>query len=190
MLDREDFKALRATGFKSTILDQCRFGAETAKPTELFASWIDFADLACTCNHPKQWIWWPKSGGGKWILSPHPLKVGCKSDDGQDWATKEQQAYPDEFNAALAERIAKAAWTIHRMRDGTARLFAREAVAAKRKQQQSEAPSALPAPPAPPPAPVPPAPPAPPTPMFTSGSAKHSNIGTPVAGTWPNQIAL
>ena len=120
MYDREDFEALFETGFKATALDQCRYGAATAKPTDLRASWIDFSELACKCNHDKDWHWWGKVGGGKWIHTAHPYTAGCKDPNGKDWATKQQSAYPRALNEALAKAISKAAWTIRRMRRGAA----------------------------------------------------------------------
>ena len=120
MYDRDDFVALFETGFKTTLLDQCTYGGQTAKPTDLRASWIDFAALQSRCNHPKTWHWWDRAGGGKYIWAAHPLTVACKDASGKQWATKQQAAYPKQLNIALAEAISKAAWTIHRMRKAAA----------------------------------------------------------------------
>ena len=93
---------IKETGAKIARFDQCRFGAETTKPTAVLYSRGVFCILRERCNHPKRS--WPLPDGSN-HRGPHPRLWGLRTPDGQ-WATKKAAEYTSEFSAALAKCIA------------------------------------------------------------------------------------
>eukprot|EP00974_Lingulodinium_polyedra_P003602 339141-Lingulodinium_polyedra.AAC.1 len=81
--------------------DQCRWGAETAKPTRILHWGIDLSRLAGRCNHPaQQQTWLTPRGVEATAFRPHPPLAGRVRASGE-WATKAAAAYPAALNRAL-----------------------------------------------------------------------------------------
>ena len=81
--------------------DQCRWGADTAKPTRLLVFNMDASALQLRCNHPERWIEFTDSSGvNKVEWRRHPPLIGRKVNG--EFATKAAAAYPTELNKALA----------------------------------------------------------------------------------------
>ena len=95
----------RLPGVTCANFDQCRLGAETAKPTRLLSFGLDLSQWAWRCHHtPKSWQYtdWKGNACVKW--GPHPPLVGRKREDGRP-ATAGAAAYPVEMNGRLASAI-------------------------------------------------------------------------------------
>ena len=92
-------------GVSHANFDQCRLGAETAKPTRLLSFGLDLSEWSWRCNHNKQ-MWsftdWSGNQCSKW--GAHPPLIGRKRDDGRP-ATAGAAAYPTEMNERLAKAI-------------------------------------------------------------------------------------
>ena len=90
-------------GVMITAFDQCRFGAESSKPTALMYYRVDLSHLTLRCNlNPihRQWQDWH----GRWTsgFRAHLPLAGRRSPDGTP-ATKAAAAYPFRMNRALAK---------------------------------------------------------------------------------------
>ena len=90
-------------GVRTTAFDQCRFGAESSKPTALLYYRVDLSHLTLRCNHnpiQRQWQDWH----GRWTsgFRAHLPLAGRRSPDGTP-ATKAAAAYPFRMNMELAK---------------------------------------------------------------------------------------
>ena len=103
MFDLEPFVDLKQRGAKTVEFDQCRYGADTTKPTQLLYFKARFDRMAAKCNHPV--VTWQHEG--KEVRAPHRPCVGTKTSNGE-FATSALAAYPRELNQVLAYRIAEA----------------------------------------------------------------------------------
>ena len=95
----------RLSDVTCTNFDQCRLGAETAKPTRLLSFGLDLTQWTWRCQHEYQsWRYtdWNGNECEKWV--PHPPLVGRKREDGRP-ATAGAAAYPSEMNELLAQAI-------------------------------------------------------------------------------------
>ena len=103
-----DFDELRAAaalpGVATICFDQCRLGAETAKPTRLLAWGMDLSGIqGLRCDHSwKCWAWSDMHGRPRRSWGPHPPLAGRRRANG-DFATKAAAAYPRRLNQALVE---------------------------------------------------------------------------------------
>ena len=103
MFDLDPFAALQKRGAKIMVLDQCMYGAETTKPTQLLYFNGRFDRLEASCNHPTVLWQQPK---GRDIWARHRPCVGTKTAAGH-YATSALAAYPKDLNKRLAEVIAE-----------------------------------------------------------------------------------
>ena len=92
----------RSTSAKLASFDQCRFGAETTKPTAILYHRGGFCLLRERCNHPRRRWEMPD---GVTHRGPHPRLWGRKTATGE-WATKGAAEYPPALCSALARSIA------------------------------------------------------------------------------------
>ena len=79
MFDLDPFVVLKKRGAKIMVLDQCMYGAETTKPTQLLYFNGRLDRLATTCNHPTV-LWRQPEGRDYW--APHRHCVGTKTATG------------------------------------------------------------------------------------------------------------
>ena len=125
MYNLDEFtELLELEGVSCLELSQCRFGAKTTKPTTLMVYLVDTTFMNKECNHPKQL--WIKPSTGEKIWAAHPPLVGKEwyieashwnrnmllspKDAKQKflhapYLTSGAQAYPGEFNEALAKAV-------------------------------------------------------------------------------------
>ena len=98
----EEFKELASSrGVSAVNFDQCRWGAETAKPTRLLVYGVELDHLALRCNHPKWRLTWTTGKGTEVTgFRAHPPLAGRVRPDGS-WATKSAAAYPTLLNKEL-----------------------------------------------------------------------------------------
>lgn len=99
---------LRQHEVKCVDFDQCRYGAETKKPTRLAFYRVDHKSFnGSRCNHvKKEW----KDKDGKTYMAPHERLAGRKrksADGREEFASKALGNYPAKFCKALAENIAR-----------------------------------------------------------------------------------
>ena len=99
---------LRQHEVKCVDFDQCRYGAETKKPTRLAYYRVDHKGFnGSRCNHvKKEW----KDKDGKTYMAPHERLAGRKrksADGREEFASKALGNYPAKFCKALAENIAR-----------------------------------------------------------------------------------
>ena len=92
-------------GVKVTAFDQCRYGAETSKPTALMLFRVDLTHSRFRCNHnpiQRQWQDWH----GRWTsgFRAHLPLAGRRSSAGTP-ATEAVAAYPFRMNMELAKAI-------------------------------------------------------------------------------------
>ena len=89
--------------------DQCRFGAETSKPTRLLVHGCDLTDAqGLRCNHQhKCWAWADTQGRPRRSWGPHPPLAGRRRKNG-DFATKAAAAYPSDLNRRLVNACVQA----------------------------------------------------------------------------------
>ena len=90
-------------GAKIAVLDQCMYGADSTKPTQLLYHFARFDGLETRCNHPVVCQHLPN---GKEVWAAHPPSVGVKTNAG-DFATKAVSAYPSQLNKAIADVISE-----------------------------------------------------------------------------------
>ena len=91
-------------GVSHVDFDQCRFGAETQKPTRFLCYKVKHEKHRC--NHPKkEW----KGKDGKAYMASHERLVGRKRirDGKEEYASKALGNYPSRLCKAMAEDIAK-----------------------------------------------------------------------------------
>lgn len=113
LFDLDEMVALAARpGVDTTNFDQCRYGAETRKPTRLMFKGGAFAVMYQRCNHAPQ-RWTAPDGSEYW--APHERMVGRRRRSG-DWASKASAAYTGALNKRLAACIASG----HRRASGAA----------------------------------------------------------------------
>ena len=101
----DEWRELAATPGVHTIdFDQCRLGAETAKPTRLLAWGVDLSAIhKQRCDHPYRcWAWADLEGRPRRHWGPHPPLAGRRRSNG-DFATKAAAAYPTDFNKFLVD---------------------------------------------------------------------------------------
>eukprot|EP00434_Breviolum_minutum_P038994 symbB.v1.2.034605.t1/scaffold4499.1/size38882/7 len=99
---------LRQHEVKCVDFDQCRYGAETKKPTRLAFDRVDHKGFnGSRCNHvKKEW----KDKDRKTYMAPHERLAGRKrksADGREEFASKALGNYPAKFCKALAENIAR-----------------------------------------------------------------------------------
>ena len=86
--------------------DQCRYGAETTKPTRLVSFKLNFLDMAnLRCNHPMRE--WTKSDGSKYKAAHESLVQRWRTDDAgnKQRASKALAEYTPRLNARIAEAM-------------------------------------------------------------------------------------
>jgi len=88
--------------------DQCRYGADSTKPTRLVFWGFTFRGvLNKRCNHrPQKWVYTDLSGRTRTVYQPHRPIQGRRDADGITIGTKGASAYPSLMNRLLAEEIA------------------------------------------------------------------------------------
>ena len=94
-------------GARSINFDQCRWGAESVKPTRLLYWGADFSGLEDKrCDHAPVWREW-RDRGGVWCegLKAHTPLVG-KNDCGEYRATA-AAAYPSKLRSGLAWAVVR-----------------------------------------------------------------------------------
>ena len=92
-------------GVKIVDFDQCRHGAESAKPTRIMYWGMDLSRLKGRCNHPLQECTYvDMHNRSKTCWRSHPPIIKKKS--GSDFATKAIGAYPSNMNRIIAEQVA------------------------------------------------------------------------------------
>jgi hypothetical protein len=101
MYEFASFKALIQRGAWWFDLDQCRFGAESQKPTRLLCFGVDLGLLEgqdVACDHPLQWVCDRRTR--KWSRKPHLPLTGKRAPG--VFATHAAAAYPALLNQWLA----------------------------------------------------------------------------------------
>ena len=98
MFDLEAFAALEKQGAKRVVFDQCPFGAEVRKPTQILYWGADFGRLYARCDHP---VITQINEDGTAYQSTHPNLAG-------EYLTKKLAAYPKQLNKAIASILADA----------------------------------------------------------------------------------
>ena len=101
----DEWRSLAQTQGVTTInFDQCKLGAETAKPTRLLVWGVDLSSIQqVRCDHPHRcWAWSDAQGRPRRSWGPHPPLVGRRRGNGE-YATKAAAAYPAELNKRLVE---------------------------------------------------------------------------------------
>ena len=96
----------KATVF-TVCLDQCRFGAETAKPTKFATFLVDLLDIdGLTCDHEKKEY---KDHKGNTYRSAHQSLVQRwrQTETGRERAPKALGEYPARLNERLASGMSK-----------------------------------------------------------------------------------
>ena len=109
MFDLPPFQALLSReGVQVSEFDQCRFGADSAKPTR-FLSWgVPTDQFTGRCNHPPRMLTWTSFGGQTHRgVRRHPPLHGRRRENGE-FATRAAAAYPESLNRALAQAFAPA----------------------------------------------------------------------------------
>ena len=102
MFDLQPFADLRGRGARVVVFDQCAYGAQTRKPTQLLYHGADFQQLEARCRHP---VVRQQLASGKEVWAAHPPCVGVAPGTGQ-FATAALAAYPKKLNEDLANIIA------------------------------------------------------------------------------------
>lgn len=105
--DLEEYVSLMADPrVKHVDFDQCRWAAETTKPTRIIATWCDPVVLSLRCNHPPQyWQYTDIRGRLRSSWGSHPPLVG-RSRDGV-FASAAAAAYTVELNSKLADILSE-----------------------------------------------------------------------------------
>ena len=103
MFDLDSFRRLRRKGGNLVVFDQCRFGGQTKKPTQVLYSGASFEQLQKSCNHEVAKHF---DDEGNAYYSAHPTAVGQVNPDGS-YKTKALVAYPPGLNAEIARIIAE-----------------------------------------------------------------------------------
>ena len=101
MFDFVQFHDLHKQGAKIVEFDQCRYGADTTKPTQVLYQYARLDQLEKRCTHPPVRHQLPS---GKEAWTAHPPCVGVKTKTG-DYATKALSAYPGPLNKHIADII-------------------------------------------------------------------------------------
>ena len=98
MFDLEAFAALETQGARRVVFDQCPYGAEVRKPTQILYWGADFGSLYARCDHP---VVTQTNEDGRTYQAAHPNLAGRKNDRGE-YRTKKLAAYPKQLNKAIA----------------------------------------------------------------------------------------
>ena len=113
----DEWRSIADTPGVSTInFDQCKLGAETAKPTRLLVWGVDLSGMhEVRCDHSHRcWAWSDAQGRPRRSWGPHPPLVGRKRGNGE-YATRAAAAYPAKLN----ERLVEAALAAYAAQDAT-----------------------------------------------------------------------
>ena len=102
MFDLDPFIDLTRRGAKTVEFDQCRYGADSTKPTQILYFNARFDRLNAKCNHPV--VTWLHEG--REVRAPHRPCVGIRTSTG-DFATSSLAVYPRELNQVIAGIIAE-----------------------------------------------------------------------------------
>ena len=97
----EERDSLSCIGMR-VVFDQCPYGAEVRKPTQILYWGADFDTLHARCNHP---VVTQTNEDGTTYQSAHPNLAGRKDHKGE-YLTKKLAAYPKQFNEAIASILA------------------------------------------------------------------------------------
>ena len=109
MFDLPPFQALFGRdGVQVNEFDQCRFGADSAKPTRFMSGGLPADGFVGWCDHPPRWHTWTSFGGRTHRgFRRHPPLHGRRRENGE-YATRAAAAYPEPLNLALARAFAPA----------------------------------------------------------------------------------
>lgn len=99
----------RAPGVRQVDFDQCRWGAESKKPTRILYFGLALEGLEHRCDHAIKWHHWTDfRGRARWSHGTHPPLKDRLNAAGK-FATSAAQAYPAGLIAALAASVAQRA---------------------------------------------------------------------------------
>ena len=101
MFDLAPFAELQRRGATIVTFDQCRYGAPTAKPTQVLHHGAPFHLLHAQCDHPPAQ---QRTRDGHQFWAAHPPCVGVITGTGA-FATKALAAYPGPLNRRIAAII-------------------------------------------------------------------------------------
>ena len=89
-------------GVRHAEFDQCRYGAQSAKPTRILYSGIDLSNMdGRTCDHPRVWAEW-KGRRGELCSGYRAHRPLVGKGPGGQYLTKAAAAYPGPLCRALA----------------------------------------------------------------------------------------
>eukprot|EP00435_Cladocopium_sp_Y103_P021519 s4006_g5.t1 len=122
MFKLEEYRELeKEQGVQRATFDQCRFGCEFEKKTDLLANFELGPEFHQLCNHPPKW--WRVPWSGEWVWASHPPLRGKQvaveahmwnpgmlrtMEPQGDYITRRAAAYPADLNRALARALAGA----------------------------------------------------------------------------------